>query len=179
MCAFLKLILLKLQERFFLYGELQLFLDFINFFTEFLMGSLDALDIVGDLYLVVVYAHQVLLVVVPFLSQFFPSRFGVFSDDIGAREFFPDALNLFLHLVILVLNISDHANTAILENTFLLELKPLLLECVHSFVHFQLAQEVADKIIDNDGFLTRLWIREGIASIANTCLFKRCLLSAD
>jgi hypothetical protein len=84
-----------------------------------------------------------------------------------------------LHLVILVLNISDHANTAILENTFLLELKPLLLECVHSFVHFQLAQEVADKIIDNDGFLTRLWIREGIASIANTCLFKRCLLSAD
>jgi FtsH-binding integral membrane protein len=46
MCAFLKFILLKLQERFFLYGELQLFLDFINFFAEFLMSSLDSLDIV-------------------------------------------------------------------------------------------------------------------------------------
>ena len=120
-----------------------------------------------------------LLVVVPFLSQFFPSRFGVFSDDVGARELFPDALNLFLHLVIFVLNISDHADTAILENTFLLQLKPLLLECVHSFIHFQLAQEVANKIIDYDGFLSRLWIREGIAIIANTCLLKRCLLSSD
>lgn len=143
------------------------------------MRSFDALNIVWNFNLVFINAHLVLLVVVSFLSKFFPGRFGIFSDNFGTLKFFPNALNFFLHLVILVLNISYHAYTAILKYTLFLELKPLLLERVHSFVHLQLREEVADKIIDDHRFFAGLRLQKALAWRTNTRLPQWCLLFAD
>jgi hypothetical protein len=52
--------------------------------------------------------------------------------------------------LVLVVNVSYKADSIVLENSFLLEFVPFLLEGVHGFFHVELLQEVSDKVIDNN-----------------------------
>jgi hypothetical protein len=59
-------------------------------------------------------------------------------------------LNFGLHSGILALDVRDQTNTQVLEGSFLLEFVPLLLENIHSFLHFELHEEVTNEIIYDD-----------------------------
>lgn len=90
-----------------------------------------------------------LLVVVALLPELLPGGLSIFGDHLGGLQLFADALNLLRHFVILVLNVRDHADAAVLKDTFFLQLEPFMLKSVHGLGHLELSQEVANEIIDH------------------------------
>jgi hypothetical protein len=105
----------------------------------------------------------VLLVVVALLPELLPGGLSIFGDHLGGLQLFADALNLLRHFVILVLNVRDHADTAVLKDTFFLQLEPFMLKGVHGLGHLELSQEVANEIIDHHGLLLRFGLLELLA----------------
>lgn len=94
-----------------------------------------------------------LLVVVTLLPELLPGGLCIFGYNLGGLKLFPNPINFLRHLVILVLNIRDHADIAVLKDAFFLQLKPFMLKGVHGLSHLELSQEVANKIVDHHGLL--------------------------
>jgi len=113
------------------------------------MFVLGVLNTTGDLDLFSVYSVLVMLVEVTFFPKFFPCALSIFSNDLCLFQFASHAFDLSLHPNVFALDISNETNTQILEGSLLLQFVPLLLENVHRFCHFNLGQEVADKVINH------------------------------
>jgi len=65
-------------------------------------------------------------------------------------ELFGHLFNFETESGILVGDVSNKADSIVLEDSFFLEFVPFLLESVHGFFHLESLQEVADEIINDD-----------------------------
>jgi hypothetical protein len=114
-----------------------LFLHLINLLRKFLVLTLDVLDVSSDDNFLSVDAILVLLVEISFFAELFPGRFGIISHNFSLSKLDLHSFNFSFKARIFVLDVSNETNAKILESSFFLELKPLILENVHGFFHLE------------------------------------------
>ena len=76
-----------------------------------------------------------ILMEVAFFAQFVPRRLCLLGLNFGLFQFFTHLLNFKRESRVLVSNISNKTNAIILKDPLFLQLIPLLLESVHTFLH--------------------------------------------
>jgi len=133
------------------------FLDLLNLLLVIFMQVFHSLNVLGNGNFFAVNSILMLSMEISLLSQFFPSRFSLISDDVSVFKLNLHFFNFSSQLCIFVFTVSYQSYRYIMKSAFFLKLMPFLLENIQSLIHFEFLHEISNKIINNNISTHSFW----------------------